>query len=81
METDNLQCEVTILPLEVTNSDEIINNSLKTLAKYEISYEIGPISTTLNGKPDQLWSALRQMYEEAVRQGREVMMVAKVTNG
>jgi uncharacterized protein YqgV (UPF0045/DUF77 family) len=79
--SEQLQCEVTILPLEVTNSDEIITDSLKTLAQYEISYEVGPLSTTLNGRAEQVWGALRQMYERATRQGGEVVMVTKVTNG
>lgn len=76
-----LQCEATLLPLEATNSDEIINDGIKTLALYEVSYEVGSISTTVKGEPDQVWGALRGMYERAAHQGREVMLVVKITNG
>ncbi|MBE3583524.1 MAG: thiamine-binding protein [Limnochordaceae bacterium] len=73
-----LQAEVTVLPLEVVHSDDIIKRSINTLAQYEVSYEVGPLSTTIAGTTQQVWSALQMMFERAAKDA-EVVMVAKIT--
>ncbi|MBE3576031.1 MAG: thiamine-binding protein [Firmicutes bacterium] len=76
-----LTAEVSLYPLEAEDSDEIINDSLQALMMHGLETEVGPVSTRLAGPPDQVWAALRRLYERAEAQGREVAMVIQLTNG
>ncbi len=76
-----LSCEVSLFPLEVVNSDAIINQSLEALKTTGIKHEIGNQSTYLySDSPDQIWNGLQTIYREAARAGTEFSMVINLSN-
>lgn len=72
-----LSCEVSLYPLEVTDSDSIIENALSDLA---VEAQVGELSTFISGSEDEVFSALRNLFNNAARQGKEVAMVATIKN-
>ena len=76
-----LSCEVSLFPLEVADSDAIINQSLEALKKTGIKHEIGNQSTYLySDNPDQIWNGLQTIYREAQKAGTEFSMVINLSN-
>lgn len=76
-----LSCEVSLFPLEVVNSDAIINQSLEALKTTGIKHEIGNQSTYLYSEsPDQIWNGLQTIYREAAKAGTEFSMVINLSN-
>jgi uncharacterized protein YqgV (UPF0045/DUF77 family) len=76
-----LSCEVSLLPLEVADSDAIINKSLEALKKTGVKHEIGNQSTYLYSEnPDQIWNGLQAIYQEAQKAGTEFSMVINLSN-
>jgi YKOF-related Family. len=76
-----LSCEVSLFPLEVVDSDAIINQSLKALKITGIKHEIGNQSTYLySDNPDQIWNGLQTIYREAQKAGTEFSMVINLSN-
>jgi len=78
-----ITAEVSIYPMETPRSDEIINSSLTALtglAGGGLSYDVGPISTRISGSENEVWDALRSMFERACGHGTEVAMVVTIAN-
>lgn len=73
-----LSCEVSLYPLEVTGSDEIIDQALLSLDGVEA--QVGELSTFLSGSEEQVFSALKSLFTNACSRGREVAMVATIKN-
>ncbi|HHY33801.1 MAG TPA: hypothetical protein GX515_12430 [Firmicutes bacterium] len=72
--------EVSLYPMETPRSDDIINSSLTALAVGGLSYDVGPLSTRISGPEDEVWTALRSMFERACGHGTEVAMVITLAN-
>lgn len=75
-----ISVEVALYPQDTANSDSVINASLQSLAAKGIRYDVGPVSTFFSGSSEQVWDGLRTLFEAAEQQGREVALVATVTN-
>lgn len=76
----NLRAEVSLYPTESVDADHVINQSIERLRELPVEYEVGPVSTELRGRPEDVWASLRRMYEEASIRGGEVSMVITLTN-
>lgn len=76
-----ITAEVSLYPVETPDSDEIVMESLKALDDEQLQYDIGSLSTNLSGASDQVWAALRSLYERAQMSGHEIVMVVTVSNG
>jgi len=72
-----LSCEVSLYPLEVTRSDEIIENALSGL---DVEPRVGELSTFLTGTEREVFSSLQTLFANACREGGEVAMVATIKN-
>ncbi|HHW91638.1 MAG TPA: hypothetical protein GX735_02940 [Firmicutes bacterium] len=72
--------QVSVYPLETPNSDSIIKECVDTFQKQGISTEVGAVSTTFTGEPEQVWNGLRLMFEQAQSRGQEVNMVVTLSN-
>ncbi|HYH03457.1 MAG TPA: hypothetical protein VEC37_10170, partial [Bacillota bacterium] len=71
-----LSCEVSLLPLETANSDQIINESVEALKKTGIKHEVGNQSTYMYSQnPEDIWKGLRAVYDVAQKNGTEFSMV------
>jgi uncharacterized protein YqgV (UPF0045/DUF77 family) len=75
-----ISVEVALYPQDSSDSDSVINSSLQALGDKGLRYDVGPVSTFFAGSSDQVWEGLRTLFEAAESQGREVAMVATVTN-
>lgn len=75
-----ITAEVSLYPMETPRSDHIINSSLMALAGGGLSYDVGPLSTRISGREDEVWAALRAMFERACSHDTEVAMVVTVAN-
>ncbi|MDN5347129.1 MAG: hypothetical protein PWP65_693 [Clostridia bacterium] len=74
-----LCAEVSLYPQKTTQASEIINTSVQSLAKHGVNFEVGSISTHLHGTDEQVWSALRSMFDLA-KDKSEVSMVVTLSN-
>jgi len=76
-----ISAEVSLYPVETLDSDQVITESLKALNDYQLRYDIGSLSTVINGESDHVWAALRSLYDQAQTLGHEVVMVVTLSNG
>jgi len=76
-----ISAEVSLYPVETLDSDRVITESLQALNDYQLQYDIGSLSTHIQGDPDHVWSALRSLHERAQALGTEVVMVVTISNG
>ncbi|HHW15620.1 MAG TPA: hypothetical protein GXX28_11910 [Firmicutes bacterium] len=75
-----LQCEVSLYPQDTAASDEVIKGALSQLQAMGVPVQVGPVSTFFAGDPEVVWNGLRALYDAAAARGKEVAMVATVTN-
>ncbi|MDI9451468.1 MAG: YkoF family thiamine/hydroxymethylpyrimidine-binding protein [Limnochordia bacterium] len=76
-----ISAEVSLYPVEALDSDRVITESLQALNDYQLQYDIGSLSTHIQGEADHVWSALRSLHERALALGDEVVMVVTISNG
>lgn len=77
-----ITAQVSLFPTETADADQVIMQSIEnTITANGLDYEVGPVSTQISGTPEDVWKALRNMYEEAAVQGGEVAMSITVSNG
>lgn len=75
-----LSCEVALYPQDTADSDGVVQAALDRLKKAGVTCEVGPVSTFFAGDPEVIWNSLRTLYTAAAEQGKEVAMVATITN-
>ncbi|MGI6083589.1 MAG: YkoF family thiamine/hydroxymethylpyrimidine-binding protein [Limnochordia bacterium] len=77
-----LLAQVALYPVEAEDADQVINSSLEELDQSgTMHFNVGPVSTEIQGEADEVFSALQRLFERACRDGGgEVSMVATVTN-
>ncbi len=73
-----LAAEVSLYPQKSRECGEVIKRSVEALSQQGLRYEVGPVSTFIQGDADQVWSGLRTVFEAAGRQGCEVNMVVQM---
>ncbi|QGP90984.1 hypothetical protein MGLY_03220 [Neomoorella glycerini] len=74
-----LSAEVSLYPQKTTRASEIINDSIQSLARQGVSYNVGPISTEIHGTEEQVWTGIRSLFDRASSAG-EVSMVVTLSN-
>ena len=76
-----LTCEVSLLPIETVEADEIVNHSIQALKKTGVKHEVGNMSTYLYSEnPDDIWNGLKAIYDTAQNSGTEFSMVINLSN-
>jgi uncharacterized protein YqgV (UPF0045/DUF77 family) len=75
-----VSCEVSLYPMETTDSDQIINKALSSIQSQGVNCEVGPLSTFISGPPEKVWQAMRILYDTASTNSKEVSMVMTVSN-
>lgn len=53
---------------------EVVDEAIKVVAASGVSYEVGPMETTMEGEPDQLWQIIRQAQDACIKAGAERVM-------
>jgi Uncharacterized conserved protein len=75
-----IHAEVAVYPQKTTNASEVINKTIDSLKNENVDYKVGPINTHFHGTDDEVFKALKDMFNTAQNQGVEVNMVVTVTN-
>lgn len=75
-----IHAEVALYPQKTTNASQVINSSINTLKNQNVDYKVGSINTHFHGMEDEVFRALRKMFDNAQAQGVEVSMVTTITN-
>ena len=75
-----LSCEVSLYPQDTENSDAVITGALAELRSMGVHCEVGPVSTFFAGDPQLVWKGLQVLFSAAAQRGKEVAMVATITN-
>lgn len=75
-----IHAEVALYPQKTTNASQVINNSIATLKDENVDFKVGPINTHFHGTEDEVFRALKSLFDKAQSQGVEVSMVTTITN-
>ncbi|MCM1988158.1 YkoF family thiamine/hydroxymethylpyrimidine-binding protein [Oceanirhabdus seepicola] len=75
-----ITAEVAVYPLKTNHATNIINDSINSLQNQNVEYCVGSMNTTITGSQDEIFSSLKQMFNEAERSGGEVSMVVTLSN-
>ncbi|HHW04130.1 MAG TPA: hypothetical protein GXX35_15225 [Thermoanaerobacterales bacterium] len=75
-----LSCEVSLYPMEVADSDQVINQALASLQRHGVTCEVGTMSTYISGSPEQVWESLKTLYDAASTKAKELSMVVTISN-
>jgi len=75
-----LSCEISLYPMETTNSDQIINQALSSIQHQGVACEVGTMSTFIKGSPEQVWQSIKTLYDTASSGAKELSMVVTISN-
>lgn len=75
-----IHAEATLYPLKTQNASQVINNSINSLKQENIEYSVGPMATHIHGNEQEVWTSLKNLFNEAKQSGGEVSMVITITN-
>lgn len=53
---------------------EVVDEAIKVIAASGVPYEVGPMETTMEGEPDQLWEIIKKAQEACIRAGATRVM-------
>ena len=73
-------CQISFLPLCEIKPDNAVNRVLTIIKNADVEAEVGPVSTLLRGKPDQLFALLQEIYETMESEGCQFSMNLLVSN-
>lgn len=74
-----LCAEVSLYPQKTTNASQVIDKAINALSHQNVNYEVGSLSTHIDGNDDQVWMGIKTLFEEAKKSG-EVNMVLTISN-
>ena len=55
--------QLTYIPLATHNPTELVQDLLEHLAQYEVKIEVGYLSSTVIGEPDEIFKLIKETYE------------------
>ncbi|MBK97427.1 MAG: hypothetical protein CL672_01385 [Balneola sp.] len=55
--------QLTYIPLATHNPTELVQDLLEHLAQYEVKIEVGYLSSTVIGEPDEVFKLIKETYE------------------
>lgn len=53
---------------------EVVDEAIKVIAASGVPYEVGPMETTMEGEPDELWAIIKEAQEACLRAGASRVM-------
>ncbi len=78
-----LKAQVSLYPVDQEGLKTLTGLPTKFLAEHALDYDFRQSSTsldtTITGSADEVWSALRHLFQENCRQGHDVVMVTTIT--
>jgi uncharacterized protein YqgV (UPF0045/DUF77 family) len=77
--------EIQCLPSPAGTPDDphaYVEAAIAVIQQAGVSYEVGPLGTSLEGEPDQVWPLLRRVHEACLAAGANTTIsVVKVAEG
>ena len=55
--------QLTYIPLSTHNPTELVQDLLEHLAQYEVKIEVGYLSSTVIGEPEEVFKLIKETYE------------------
>ncbi len=74
-----LCAEVSLYPQKTNNASQVINSAIQSLTGQTLEYKVGSLSTHIHGTDEQVWTGMKQLYEQAKNSG-EISMVITMSN-
>lgn len=53
---------------------EVVDEAIKVIAASGVPYEVGPMETTMEGEPDELWAIIKEAQDACIRAGASRVM-------
>lgn len=53
---------------------EVVDRAIEVVAKSNLPYEVGPMETTIEGEPDEIWKVIREAQEACIQAGATRVM-------
>lgn len=69
-----MMAEFAVVPLTQEHLTAAVAQALEEVKKCQVHYQLGPMGTTLEGNPDQVFLALRKCYEKLAHSNARVFM-------
>lgn len=69
-----MMAEFAILPANQDHLTPSVAAAIHELKKCQVHYQLGPMSTSIEGSPDQVFLALRKCYEKLSHSNMRVFM-------
>ncbi len=77
--------EIQVLPTPAGTADDPhahVEAAIEVISRSGLRYEVGPLGTSIEGSPDQIWPLLRAAHEAALAAGgASSIAVIKVAEG
>ncbi|MFN3762554.1 MAG: MTH1187 family thiamine-binding protein [Anaerolineae bacterium] len=70
-----ISAQVSLYPLRQPSIGPVIREAVRTLQKYGLRVEMGPMSTLVWGEEGEVFAALQQAFHQAAEKGDAVMVV------
>ena len=70
-----MTAQVSLYPLRQQALSPAIEEVCRTLEEHGLEHEIGPMSTLVWGRTEEVFAALKEAFERAARYGGAVMVV------
>ena len=69
-----MMAEFAVVPLTQNHLTGAVAEALEEVKKCQVHYQLGPMGTTLEGSPDQVFLALRKCYEKLAHSQSRILM-------
>lgn len=70
-----ISCQVSLYPLGNPEYQKVVLEALKNLNTGDMQVDVNPMSTILKGDDEEVWKAVRHLYETGRKSGDVVMVV------
>jgi len=69
-----MMAEFAVVPLTQSHLTGAVAEALEEVKKCQVHYQLGPMGTSLEGNPDQVFLALRKCYEKLAHSNSRIFM-------
>ncbi|ADL08711.1 YkoF family thiamine/hydroxymethylpyrimidine-binding protein [Thermosediminibacter oceani] len=73
-------CQVSLFPLGREDYERVVLKSLQSLEEFDVDVDVTPLSTLIRGSEEEVWKAVRALYDAGAREGGKVVMFLTMTN-
>lgn len=79
-----LKVQVSLYPVEESPVNSLQGLSNQFLVEHALDYDLHEnnrsLDTTISGNPDEVWAALRQLFQTNLQKGHDVVMISTMTH-